>query len=164
MKPEINLDQLRIASPCKMKWENMQGDERTRHCGVCRLNVYNVAGLSRVEALALLVRSNSGERVCMRVMRRADGTLITRDCPVGKRIADQVRLRVASLAVFMAGFFWFSAGRAGPEMGDVEPMRQILGKIAIARPLPTATPWPEVELEPKSRVDNEEPYVFEPEK
>jgi hypothetical protein len=167
MQPNFDLDRIQIASPCSMKWENMKGDERTRLCADCNLSVHNVEGMSRSEVAALLERAVDGERVCMRVVRRSDGTLLTRDCPVGKKIADRVKLRVASAALFFTGLFWLSLGRAenSPLMGEMEPMnppiptRQVgFGKIATPQPLPSPTP-----PEAKGHVVDEAPYIFEPE-
>ena len=77
----------------------MAGDERMRFCTLCQLNVYNFAELTRSEVEALLARS--GERVCARLYRRADGTVITRDCPTGLRALRQRSMRSAS-ALFAA--------------------------------------------------------------
>ncbi|MES2966084.1 MAG: hypothetical protein V4760_19545, partial [Bdellovibrionota bacterium] len=95
---KFDLDKARIASPCSMSWNEMKGDDRERHCGSCKLNVYNVAGLTKVEAEELLERRAGGERVCVRLMRRKDGTIITKDCPVGVSLARRAKLRVASLS------------------------------------------------------------------
>ena len=73
------LDNIKVATPCSADWEQMAGDDRVRHCGDCRLNVYNVAEMTRAETAAL-IRINEGKRVCMRLHRRPDGTLITQDC------------------------------------------------------------------------------------
>ena len=94
------LDQVKIAKPCSASWEAMQGDDRTRFCSKCRLNVYNVAGIDRAEALALL---SAGEKVCLRIYRRDDGTVITRDCPVGLRTD---RRKSTAKAVFIAACLW----------------------------------------------------------
>jgi hypothetical protein len=59
----------------------MKGDERVRYCEECRLNVYNFAELSRGQAEEL-IRETEG-RLCGIIYRRADGTVLTRDCPVG---------------------------------------------------------------------------------
>lgn len=92
-----NLDQLRVASPCPISWEQMSGNDRVRYCQVCNLNVYNIAELTHKEATALV--TNSEGRICARLFRRSDGTVITRDCPVGLRA---IRRRVARMtgAVF----------------------------------------------------------------
>ena len=45
VKLEI-LDRLRIASPCPMRWDDMQGDDRKRFFGECRLHVYNLSAMS----------------------------------------------------------------------------------------------------------------------
>jgi hypothetical protein len=77
------LDEVRIASPCDASWDNMIGDDRVRHCAGCDKDVYNLSGLSRDDAEALLVAK--GVDVCIRLYRRTDGTLITRDCGTRSR-------------------------------------------------------------------------------
>jgi len=74
------LDAVRVASPCNMRWDDMVGDGRVRYCGKCEKNVYNVAYMTRDEAETLM-HEHEGE-LCMRIYRRADGTVITSDCPV----------------------------------------------------------------------------------
>jgi hypothetical protein len=83
------LDTLQIASPCSARWEEMAGDYRSRLCGQCSHKVHNISGMTRPEAEAFLARSFNADgtpsngRVCMRFYRRADGTILTADCPVG---------------------------------------------------------------------------------
>jgi hypothetical protein len=93
MKNNDFLNQMRIASPCPVGWEQMSGDERVRHCRLCDLHVYNISEMTRKEAQSLIQQSDG--RICARLFRRADGTVITRDCPVGLRA---VRRRVAKTA------------------------------------------------------------------
>jgi len=103
------IDNLRIASPCRTSWDAMEGDERVRHCTLCSLNVYNIAEMTRSEVRELLAR-NEG-RVCMRLYRRADGTVLTRDCPRGlrelrrraSRAAAAIVAALLSLPAFAAG-------------------------------------------------------------
>ena len=59
----------------------MYGDDRKRFCGDCKLNVYNLSGMSREEAEALIM--NAEGRLCVRFYKRRDGSVITGDCPVG---------------------------------------------------------------------------------
>src|SRR5262249_37506717 len=75
-------------------WDSMVGDERTRFCGQCQKNVYNVSSMSSEEAESFL-RSAGGE-ACIRLYRRADGTVLTSDCSVGVRRRRR-RRAVASL-------------------------------------------------------------------
>ena len=98
------LDNIRIASPCPANWDEMFGDDRKRHCGECKLNVYNLSGMTRREAEDLLV--NSEGRLCVRYFRRADGSILTKNCPVGWAAVKQRVSRVAT-AVFsmIAGLF-----------------------------------------------------------
>src|SRR5262245_25497420 len=51
------LDNIRVATPCTADWSQMTGDDRTRHCGECSKNVYNLSGMTREEAEALLIAS-----------------------------------------------------------------------------------------------------------
>jgi hypothetical protein len=98
MKPgTISLDLIEIASPCHVSWDEMNGDERARFCLHCKLNVYNLSEMSRDEAEAFLA-SREG-RACVRLYRRADGTVLTRDCPVGVRyLRKRFTRAVAALA------------------------------------------------------------------
>ncbi|MCZ6834660.1 MAG: hypothetical protein O7G85_02705 [Planctomycetota bacterium] len=83
--PPLNfsLDQIQIASPCDADWESMPGDKRARHCEQCDLNVFNLSGMSRDEAMSLVKKTEG--RLCVRFYRRPDGTILTKDCPVGLR-------------------------------------------------------------------------------
>jgi len=75
-----------IAAPCNVGWENMTGTDTVRHCHECKLNVYNVSRLTAPEAERLLNSELFKEgKICFRLYRRHDGTLITADCPVGLR-------------------------------------------------------------------------------
>jgi len=77
------LKNLRVASPCHIGWERMSGDERVRFCDSCKLNVYNFSEMTPGEIESLLVKTEG--RICGRMYRRTDGTILTRDCPVGLR-------------------------------------------------------------------------------
>ena len=92
------IEGLRIASPCSVSWEGMDGDARVRHCAVCSLNVYNLSEMTREEVRTLLARSE-GRRVCGRLYRRADGTVLTGDCPTGLRALRRRASRIAAAAV-----------------------------------------------------------------
>lgn len=100
------LDHVRIAAPCKADWEQMIGSERVRFCGQCNLNVYNLSGMTKGQAESLI--AGTEVRLCVRFYRRTDGSILTRNCPVGLRVIHR-RLsylgRAASAAVlsFFAG-------------------------------------------------------------
>ena len=79
--PRDAIDQIEISSPCTVSWDEMRaagGDGRVRFCGQCRQNVYNVEAMSRVEARRLIAAREG--RVCVRILRRPDGTVVTADC------------------------------------------------------------------------------------
>jgi hypothetical protein len=99
MKIGNSLDRIRIASSCPVSWERMTGDARVRFCDECNLHVYNIGEMTRAEAETLF--ANTEGRLCARVYRRADGTVITRDCPVGLRAIRRRAAKTAG-AVFAA--------------------------------------------------------------
>jgi hypothetical protein len=97
MTNNFDVSYLRIASPCTMNWEHMSGDERSRFCQSCQLNVYNLSEMS-VDEIEKLILQKEG-RVCGRLYKRADGTVITKDCPTGLRAIRKRMSRTAS-AIF----------------------------------------------------------------
>lgn len=98
MKKYTNpLNGVRIASPCSADWNEMYGDERRRFCAECKLNVYNLSDMSQGEAENFLI--NSEGRVCLQIYRRKDGTILTKDCPVGWQ-ALKKKVSRAATAVF----------------------------------------------------------------
>ena len=66
---------IQIASPCRVSWDSMEGDDITRFCGLCHLNVYNLSAINSKAAEEFLQSRVSSERVCVRFFRRHDGTI-----------------------------------------------------------------------------------------
>jgi hypothetical protein len=94
--PPVNIHNIRVASPCTAEWNKMVGDERVRHCADCNLNVYNLSAMTEREVQKLIAGSNG--RLCTRFYRRADGTILTQDCPRGLRaMARRVSRTVAAV-------------------------------------------------------------------
>ncbi|WP_053231311.1 hypothetical protein [Sandaracinus amylolyticus] len=94
------LESLEIARPCKARWEDMQGDDVVRRCQRCDREVYDLARMTRAEAEALFARAD--ESPCVRLRRRADGRVITADCPV-EAPTLLARLATAGVAGALAG-------------------------------------------------------------
>lgn len=109
----IPLESIRIASPCNADWNAMQGDDRARFCGTCRKNVYNLSDMTRAQAQALVARKEGN--MCVRMYRRADGTVISDDCPIPMRPARNgarwvwraASAGIAALSTVCGG--WFTA-------------------------------------------------------
>jgi hypothetical protein len=99
LKSSASLDRIQVATPCPVSWADMHGDERVRFCDHCKLNVYNISQMTRGEAKTLI--SSAERRFCARLYRRSDGTILTKDCPVGLR-ALHLRLSKRVAAVFAA--------------------------------------------------------------
>ena len=123
------LNSIHIASPCEAPWEEMKGDERVRFCAQCKLNVYNISEMTTEEA-EKLVREGEGGGLCLRLYRRADGMVLTRDCPVG---LFAVRRRLAMVAAGLAGIAVLIPNALGidtpaqlSKLKDVQPFKSIL--------------------------------------
>jgi hypothetical protein len=143
------LKNVRVASPCRVSWDEMPGGDRVRSCAHCRRKVYNLSEMSAADAASLL-RDTEG-RLCVRFYRRADGTVMTRDCPVGLRavrvrLAKGISVAFASLMV-ACGFSLSNKPRSEYPvllrllMDKVapEPPPQVMGKMQV---LPMAPPTP----------------------
>lgn len=100
------LDKVRVAAPCNADWDAMIGNDRSRFCGQCSLNVYNLSSMTRAEAERLIAGSEG--RLCVRFYRRADGSILTDNCPVGlralrRRVSYLSKAFVSTLLTFFAG-------------------------------------------------------------
>jgi hypothetical protein len=125
------LSKVRVASPCPADWDSMIGDERVRFCGQCELHVYNLSAMTKAQAENLIVRTEG--RLCVRFYRRKDGSILTRDCPVGlarlKRRMSRIRRAVASM---LLGFFAGAAGSyADNGIEDALDERHTVGIMAV---------------------------------
>jgi hypothetical protein len=144
--PNRLLDDIRIASPCTASWNAMTGTDAVRFCGECKLNVYNLSDMTAAEAATLVQRAEG--RLCVRLYKRKDGTVLTRKCPVGLRatLARASKAAGAALAMIL-GLFSGVAARASsrfatapqdrtasrPFPGQEAQEPVLMGKIAAPR-------------------------------
>ncbi|WP_425615424.1 hypothetical protein NA78x_005343 [Anatilimnocola sp. NA78] len=124
--PRPSLELLQIASPCTADWNLMHGDERMRHCQECNLNVYNLSEMTRAEATAFIAQREG--RTCVRMFKRPDGTVITRDCPVG---LAAVRAKIVRLSLATAGLFAAITISALTALGKVPGIRHLVSQSKI---------------------------------
>ncbi len=114
----------------------MSGDERVRHCERCDLNVFNLSEMNRSDAEDLIRKSEG--RMCIRYHARADGTMITSDCPVGRGLVRRRLRRIAACVVGAFGAligtgFAMSGGvglRRGAQMRSVKAFAAICDRIS----------------------------------
>ncbi len=148
------LDNIHVASPCSANWNEMYGNDRKRFCGDCKLNVYNLSDMTRQEAENLLM--NSEGRLCVRFFRRADGTVLTKNCPVGWQAVKRRVSRVATAVFSMitgvfGGIFAFSIFEERPQYEEV-------GSIVTSAPLIVGDVAPQYIENRSNEVKGE--YVF----
>ncbi|MEK7781139.1 MAG: hypothetical protein AAB370_06530 [Verrucomicrobiota bacterium] len=142
MKMTINVDKIRVASPCHARWNDMDGDERARFCRQCSKHVFNLSAMTRGQ-IETLVREKEG-KFCGRFHRRADGTMLTADCPSRLR---RVRERLARIGGALCALVLSVAGcgtretnsNRGEEKGKV-----VMGDIAVPPVICATNPSPEI--------------------
>jgi len=120
------LDNIRVAAPCSADWARMEGDDRVRACGDCNTNVYNLSGMTREEAEALILEKEG--RLCVRYYRRADGTILFGDCTIGVKRRRRRRVVAGAAALLAAtGAVAYGAARDGGSyvMGGVGSLRRV---------------------------------------
>lgn len=130
------LDDLRVASPCKASWDEMLGDARVRFCLSCEKNVYNLSSMTREEAEALL-HERLGNELCVRFYRRADGTILTQDCPEGAKRKRRKKLAIAIAgagAMAAAAVTAFGKTCRTQTMGAVAPQVIAQGQVTVVKP------------------------------
>ena len=147
-----DLPQLVIEIPCTMDWNEMSGNNVVRFCRGCQKNVYNFAEMNSDEAQRLI--EASGDRLCGRIYRRSDGTIVTSDCrlpgaaanshsgPRSKRgwfqfTIARLLILIAASAFTCAAAPWI-ATTLGPIvedwLGHSQPSPPVVGKICVPPP------------------------------
>ena len=140
----IPLEQVRIATPCSMRWEDMAGDDKRRFCDACRLHVHNLGAMSDSEVQDLLTSAAEGRgRVCARLFQRTDGTVLLQDCPVGLRAAA-IRMarggvRIAACVVMLLGLGTIMGASRSSRLASLEPFRWLAARL---NPAPAPAPPP----------------------
>lgn len=131
------LDQVRVASPCNARWEDMTGDDRARFCGHCQKHVFNLSALTRREAEQLVREKEGG--FCGRFHQRRDGRMLTADCPSGLR---RCRERLGFIcAVVIGGLTFLLTGCRRPVvMGRIASPPALTGEVQVSPPAPANPP------------------------
>ena len=150
------LDSIRIATPCSAKWEDMTGDERVRLCAQCALHVYNFENMTSTEVRELVTQTEG--RVCGRFYRRADGRMVTSDCPIAY---EKLKYRLGLAASMVVGVLTAAIGAIAVAAGadrtkfdlpssptvkkvcswaSTQPQYSPMAGGIMAMPVPMATP------------------------
>ena len=157
MNMKIDLDNIRVASPCNARWDDMGGDERARFCGQCQKNVFNLSAMTQTQ-IEMLIREKEG-KFCGRFYQRPDGRMITADCPTGQRRRRNRLMRWggAMLATLLLLLGIRTTGRAQeknkPAATKLDPTR-LMGEVSVA-----PARMGDIAL-PLSSVTNREPMIM----
>lgn len=105
------LQAIKIATPCHVPITEMEDRGSFFHCHECQLNVYHFSTLSNDQIADLLNQNH--ERLCVGMFKREDGTIITKDCPLGLKDVGLVYRRqgfLRALAFLFALFIGTGSG------------------------------------------------------
>ncbi len=136
---------LRVASPCSEKWDRMTGDERARFCGLCKKSVYDLSKMTTQEAVELVRQREAGAPPCVRFFMRPDGTVMTADCPEGRRRVLRRRWGIAAMTAgamaLVAGGWsafsgWFRGAEDPPTPLMGKPAGVVMGEVCVPPPPP----------------------------
>jgi len=168
MNADALLTNIRVAAPCPARWADMTGDDRARFCAQCQKHVYHLSEMTAEDA-ADLIRKKEG-KLCVRFYERADGTVLTVDCPVGawafmRRVKRLIAVGVGVLVPALAAPLWFHSPGPKPTTRSklyqtwdatllairnwvnppppVAPGRFRMGDVCVAPPRATAPPAPQ---------------------
>src|SRR5258708_7400706 len=135
----------------------MPGSDRVRHCGECNKNVYNLSEMTRREAKTLLREKEV--QLCARLYRRADGAILTSNCPAGLRAIGRGISRVAG-AAGSAGVKFFSAAPQGPffPIPSAQQQESSSSVVGIVQDISGAI-IPNAVIELTRNASNERPHV-----
>ena len=105
MDAGATLSHLKIRNPCPMDWDRMSGDNRVRFCAGCGKHVYNLTAMTPDETASLISAVHEhGEKRCVRLYQRHDGTLFASGCPAAPQLAARPwQFNIRFLMVLIAG-------------------------------------------------------------
>ena len=107
-KPSLPvLPQIEIDTPCPKDWDEMHGTDAKRFCDHCHLHVHNFSEMQPTEIKSLV---DSGDRICARMARRDDGSIVTKACQTGSKpltrrgwLGQLSAVAAAALGMFVTG-------------------------------------------------------------
>ncbi|MDZ4815834.1 MAG: hypothetical protein SGI71_06160 [Verrucomicrobiota bacterium] len=142
MKTQLSpeLLKLTVKSPCTESWDGMNGDEKKRFCGKCRLNVHNLSSMTSSEINVLFKLGE--KRICGRFYQRADGTIITKDCQAqsGWLKATKVFLVLGGSFIGLLGLFTGVAYANTSKIDASQFIQRTINSIAMIFQKPVNNP------------------------
>jgi hypothetical protein len=106
-------ENIKVARPCKVTWDEMEGSERARVCGRCLNYVFDIADVPN-DAAENLIQDSCGSKA-LSAFRRSDGKLMISDCPRGRGSAASKLARGLGVALagslVLFGFWGFFASK-----------------------------------------------------
>jgi Carboxypeptidase regulatory-like domain len=104
----------------------MAGDECVRYCPECKLDVYNFSEMSDADIESIVSHRNG--RLCARFYQRTDGTMLTRNCPVGlravvRRVSGFASAALAAVISVGPAFARAPLTKHGPTLFQIQPVQ-----------------------------------------
>jgi hypothetical protein len=113
----------------------MEGGSRERHCQLCDKQVHNFAAMTPREIERLVLKSDG--KLCARITRRDDGSLVT--------LEAQPRVSVAARVAVSASLALSAAGAMGQTTEQQSTPENAVLTGTVLKP-DGSSPWPEVAI------------------
>lgn len=129
------LSDIRIEEPCHEAWEQMQGDQRKRHCSKCSKSVTNLSTMTKAQA-ERYIRRNLSNKICVRYNYNPRGGIKFK-----KGILQSAALAFATvLAILGISNNLMAESNQATESKPPVNNLEIMGLMAATTPTPTPTP------------------------
>lgn len=140
--PVRSFDRITIPAPCDADWDSMVGNDQVRFCEHCKLRVTDLSTMTRQAAMKLVARSQG--RLCVRLIQRPDGGILTRTVPKQLyRISRRVSRLAAGAFTATLSLASAAAQTPGPEttLGGAAQITQETQQNRIRANELTASLW-----------------------
>jgi len=127
-EPVRSLDRLTIPKPCEADWDSMIGNDQVRFCEHCNLHVTDLSALTRPAAMRLVAQSQG--RLCVRVMQRPGGGVLTRTVPKQLYRISRRASRIAAGAFTATLSLASAAGQSRPSEAVIPEVTQMSPEAA----------------------------------
>jgi hypothetical protein len=147
----------------------MAGDDRKRHCRDCKRDVHNLSAMTDAEVAAFLEAAAAlPENVhapCVSLFQRADGTVLTADCPIGLSRRRRRAILASTLQVGAVAIVAVSAlatmvmhQSATTKLEDESPRLEHVSTVTVPNVVvDTRTPYYGVVQPPSPSLDRDRP-------
>lgn len=115
------LEEISILNPCTEDWNKMSGGNKVKFCNHCQKNVYNLAKMSKPEAIFLLLKKRG--KCCLRIEKTKDGSLLFQQTRILRNLFNKVSSIGTAFLLFFSQTAFSSLAFAEEKKGAVQTVQ-----------------------------------------